>query len=184
MIITIAGTPGAGKSSVAREVAKKLKLKHYSTGDYMRQMAVKRGISLMELSKIAEKDLSLDRELDAWQIKSGKTKDNFVIDSRLGFYFIPKSIKVLLVADINECVQRIYQQKRTTAQAEEKTLSKVMIKKKIIARENSEKKRYKMLYGLKIYSPNDFDLIIDTSELQLQAVVSAVVKYVKMANSS
>src|SRR3989338_7586745 len=103
MIITIAGTPGAGKSSVAKLVAKKLKLKHYSTGDYMRQIALKRNISLMELSKIAEKDKTIDKELDNWQIKSGKTKDNFVIDSRLGFYFIPHSIKVLLLADFDEC---------------------------------------------------------------------------------
>ena len=178
-IITIAGTPGAGKSTVAKLVAKKLKLKHYSTGDYMRQMAVKRGISLIELSKIAEKNKSIDKELDNWQIKSGKTKKDFVIDSRLGFYFIPHSIKVLLIANIDEAVSRIFQQKRSKEQAEEQAASRDAIKAKIIAREKSERKRYKALYGLKIYSPRYFDLIIDTSDLPVNKVVQAIVEYVK-----
>ncbi|MBI5393457.1 nucleoside monophosphate kinase [Candidatus Woesearchaeota archaeon] len=175
MIITIAGTPGAGKSSVAKLVAKKLKLKHYSTGDYMRQIAIKRNISLMELTKIAEKDKSIDKELDKWQIKSGKTKDNFVIDSRLGFYFIPNSIKVLLVANIDQCIERIFQQKRT----DENAPTKEAIRKKIIAREKSEKKRYKALYGLKIYDIDDFDIIIDTSDLTIKQVADRIIGYVR-----
>ena len=175
MIITIAGTPGAGKSSVAKLVAKRLKLKHYSTGDYMRQIALKRNISLMKLTKIAEKDKSIDKELDQWQIKSGKTKDNFVIDSRLGFYFIPISIKVLLIADIDKSVNRIFQQKRR----EEHAPTKGAIKKKIFAREKSEKKRYKALYKPEIYDLNDFDIIIDTSDLTIKEVVDGIIKYVK-----
>ena len=51
MIITISGTPGSGKSTVAKMIATKLGFKHYSTGDFMRQMAKERGISLEELSK-------------------------------------------------------------------------------------------------------------------------------------
>src|SRR3989338_839443 len=175
MIITIAGTPGAGKSTVAKLVAKKLKLKHYSTGDYMRQIAIKRNISLIELSKIAEKDKSIDKELDDSQINSGRTKDNFVIDSRLGFYFIPHSIKVLLIANIDKSVDRIFQQKR----AEENAPTKEAIKKKIIVRKRSEKKRYKELYGLEIYDFKDFDIIIDTSDLTIKQVVDGIVKYIQ-----
>ena len=68
MIITISGKAGSGKSTIAKELAKKLKLKHYSIGDLMRQIAKEKNISLIELSKLAEKDNSIDKELDNWNI--------------------------------------------------------------------------------------------------------------------
>ena len=89
MIITISGIAGSGKSTVAKLLAKKLNYKHYSIGDFMRQIAKERKLTLLELSKQAEKDNSIDKELDKKQIELGKTKDNFVIDSRLGFHFCP-----------------------------------------------------------------------------------------------
>src|SRR3989338_5108791 len=96
MKLTIAGTPGSGKSSVARIIAKKLRLKHYSVGDFMRLIARKRKITLLKLMKQAETDKGkIDNELDAFQIKL-RAADNFVIDSRLGFHFIPDSFKVFL----------------------------------------------------------------------------------------
>ncbi len=61
MIITISGKAGSGKSTIAKQLAKKLGLKHYSTGDFMRQMAKDKGVSLLELSRIAEKDKSIDQ---------------------------------------------------------------------------------------------------------------------------
>ena len=50
MVITISGEPGAGKSTTAKLLAKKLSCKHYSTGDFMRDMAEERKISLLELT--------------------------------------------------------------------------------------------------------------------------------------
>ena len=64
MIITISGKAGSGKSTVAKEIARKLELKHYSIGDLMRQMAKEKNISLSELGELAEKDDSIDKELD------------------------------------------------------------------------------------------------------------------------
>ena len=91
MIITISGIAGSGKSTVAKLLAKKLNYKHYSIGDFMREIAKQRKTTLLELSKEAEKDSSIDKELDQKQIELGKTQDNFVIDSRLGFHFIKNS---------------------------------------------------------------------------------------------
>ena len=76
MIITISGLPGSGKSTVARLLADKLRLKHYSTGDYMRKMAGDRHLTLAQLGQQAEKDKKIDEELDTWQIKLGLTEDN------------------------------------------------------------------------------------------------------------
>ncbi|PIN81309.1 cytidylate kinase, partial [Candidatus Woesearchaeota archaeon CG10_big_fil_rev_8_21_14_0_10_32_9] len=64
MKITISGNLGSGKSTVAKMLAKDLGYSHYSTGDFMRKMAEERGITLLELGKIAENDSSIDYELD------------------------------------------------------------------------------------------------------------------------
>ena len=102
MIITISGKPGSGKSTIAKELAKKLKLKHFSIGDFMREMAKDKNISLLELSELSEEDKSIDKELDNKQIQLGKREDNFIIDSRLGFHFIPNSVKIFLEVEIKE----------------------------------------------------------------------------------
>ena len=94
MIITISGSPGSGKSTVRDLLAQKLNLKRYSTGDFMRQLATKSGVSLEEFGKMAQQDSSIDKQLDDRQVKLGREEDNFIIDGRLSFHFIPNSIKI------------------------------------------------------------------------------------------
>ena len=136
MIITISGTAGSGKSTIGKLLAKKLNLKHYSTGDFMRKIAKKRNISLIELSELAEADLSIDQEIDNFSKDLAK-QDNFIIDSRLAYHFIPNSIKIFLDANLGIRAQRISKDKRTD---EPQDLQK--LKKEIQQREKSEKKRF------------------------------------------
>ncbi|MFO8015868.1 MAG: AAA family ATPase, partial [Candidatus Woesearchaeota archaeon] len=49
MKITISGKPGSGKSTVARLVAERLGLNHYSLGDMQREVAREKCISMAEL---------------------------------------------------------------------------------------------------------------------------------------
>lgn len=114
MIITISGTAGSGKSTVAKLLAKELDLKHYSIGDLMRKIAEERGLTLLELSKKAEESPDIDQELDKSQIELGKKQDNFVIDGRLSFHFIPSSYKVFLKVSDNEAAKRIFNEKSNT----------------------------------------------------------------------
>ena len=44
-IITIAGAPGSGKSSTADGVARELDFKRFSSGDFMRKIALELGLS-------------------------------------------------------------------------------------------------------------------------------------------
>ena len=106
MKITISGKVGSGKSTVAKLLAKKLSLEYYSIGTIMREMASERGLSINEFSKKAENDKSIDIELDTRQKEIGK-KEKFIMDSRLGFYFIPDSFKIFLDVDIKEAAKRI-----------------------------------------------------------------------------
>ena len=136
MIITISGKAGSGKSTVAKELAKKLKLGHYSVGDLMREMAKAKGISLFELGRKAEKDKKIDKELDNRQIELGKKEDNFVIDGRLTSLFIPKAdLKVFLDCDDQVRAKRILKEGRN----DEKNKSLKETIKDIKKREESER---------------------------------------------
>jgi len=176
MIITITGNLGSGKSTVAKLVAQKLDLKHYSTGDFMRQMATERGVDLLELNKIAEKDKSVDKELDDRQIKLGKTENNFIIDARLGWHFIPHSIKIFLDVTDEEAARRIFSDQRTTEKPYN-TIQEAM--ENIRKRRESEKKRYRELYGLDYYDKKNYDLIVDTTKITAEQVAEKTVDFVR-----
>lgn len=172
MIITISGEAGSGKSTVAKLVAEKLDLTHYSNGELMRSMAKERGVTILKLNKLSENDKSIDEELDQRQIKLGKEKDNFIIDSRLGFHFIPNSFKILLKAELKTRAERIFGDKRS----EEENNSVEDTMNKIEQRHASEKARYRELYGVDYLEESNYDLVLDTTNMTIEEVVEAVIK--------
>ena len=175
MIITISGIAGSGKSTAAKLLAKKLNYKHYSVGDFMREIAKEKSITLLELSRQAEKDNSIDKELDKKQIELGKKEDNFVIDSRLGFHFIPKSFKVFLEVDLNEAAKRILKDKREHEQYKDIQESIEKIKTRI----NSEDKRYKEYYDADYHDKDNYDIVINTTKTQPEEVAEKILKSIK-----
>jgi len=174
MIITISGSPGAGKSTVAKLVAKKLKLKYYSIGILLRNLARKRKISLLEISKLAEKSPKIDRKLDDAQIKLGK-RDNFVLDSRLGYHFVPGSIKIFLDVNDEEAGRRIFADKRGV-ERENTSLKKTI--ENIKKRKKSEILRYKKYYGINPFDKRRYDLVIDTAGLTPEEAAERVIRFV------
>lgn len=178
-IITIAGKLGSGKSSTAKMVAQILNYKHYSTGDFMRKIANEKGISLQELSKDAETDDRIDKALDEHNLEIGKM-ENIVLDSRLGFHFIPNAFKVFLELNPSIASERIIEDKKTNPNRHtEATLfdSKEKIIESINNRFLSERKRYKELYGIENHTAhNNFDLVIDTEKIPLEEVSKKVIE--------
>jgi len=175
MIITISGIAGSGKSTIAKLLAKKLNYKHYSIGDFMREIAKERNLSLLELSRQAEEDHSIDKELDKKQIELGKTEDNFVIDSRLGFHFIKNSKKIFLEVDLNEAANRILKEKRQHEQYKDIQESIQKIKTRI----SSEDKRYKGYYSVEYHNKKNYDIIIDTTSIKPEEIVNNIIKIIK-----
>ncbi len=177
MIITISGVPGSGKSTVAKLVAQRLGFKHHSAGDFMREIAEKRGVSLLELGKIAEKDRSIDKELDERTIQLGKKEDNFVMDSRLAYNFIPESFKVFLMVDEKAAAKRIFsdiKSKKTGRKVEKESTTLAATLASIRKRKKSEQQRYRKYYGLNPYDTKQYDLVIDTTNLQPEGVAQKI----------
>ncbi len=175
MIIVTGGRAGSGKSTIARLVAKKLNLKHYSMGDLQRSIAKEKGISLLELGKLEEKDPTIDKDLDNKQKVLGEKEDNFVIDGRLSAFFIPKAIKIFLDADEKTRAERILKDNREI----EKNSNIDKTIKNMNKREKSENKRYKQYYGLDCYNKDNYDVVIDTTNLTIEQVVNKVIEAVK-----
>jgi cytidylate kinase len=176
-IITICGSLGSGKSSTADLVAKELGFQRFSSGDFMRKIALEMNISLNELSIKAENDESIDKKIDEEVRKAGE-KEKIVIDSRLAFHWIPNSFKIFLDLPPEIATQRILNdlKENPLRKQSENSSSSKEIYEKIILRLKSEKERYKELYGIEDYTnKNNFDLVIDTNKNNLEQVVNIIV---------
>lgn len=175
MIITISGTPGSGKSTVAKLLAKKLGYGHYSVGDFRRQKAKELDMDLNQYNKLGETKDFTDKEADEWQRKLGEHENNFVIDGRLSYYFIPKSLKIFVDADEKERAERIFDHKRSR----EKYKTKEETLKEIQKRQESDIKRYKKYYGINPFRKKNYDLVFDTTGKEVEEVIDGVYKKVK-----
>lgn len=178
MIITISGLPGSGKSSVGRELAKKLGYEFMSVGDLRGQMAMAKGLTLDELNKLGETEDWTDRQADEKQKKIGRIKDNLVMEGRLSWHFIPNSFKVLLTVDMNTSAERILKNKAD--RPDEKTPlnldeAKALIKERIL----SDERRYQKYYGLNYLDHKNYDLVIDTSRKPITKIVAEILDKVK-----
>jgi cytidylate kinase len=180
MIITISGTSGAGKSTVAKFLAEKLGYKHYSTGDVLRKLAVERGITINELMIAAKTDESIDRDIDSYSKKLGESEDNFVIDSRLAWHFIPHSVKIFLVADLTIRAERIFMQRRK----EEKFETLEEATKLMEEREKVNLGRYRKAYGITYLDKKNYDLVVDTTKTTAEEVAGKILGYLKKKNLS
>jgi cytidylate kinase len=176
MIITISGTPGSGKSTIARLLAEELGFAHRSAGDFMRAMAKERGKTINELTEIARSDPSIDEEIDRRTVELAERETNFVIDSRLGWYFIPDAVKILLVVDPEVAAQRIFADMRTE---EKENTSVEKTKENIVRRLKSEIERYDGAYGVDYADKRKHDLVIDTSALTPEKIVGRIIDFLK-----
>jgi len=176
MRITISGKAGSGKSTIAKLLSEKLNLRHYSIGDLMRSMASERGQTLLEINNLAEKDKSIDFELDNKLKELGKNKDNFVVDGRLTAFFIPHAeFRIFLDADESIRAQRILKDKRQQEKSENLKETIYNIRK----REESEKKRYKKYYDSDYTNKRLYNFVIDTSKLSVNEVVDRIIRFIR-----
>jgi cytidylate kinase len=176
MIITISGNHGSGKSTVAKAIAKKLKLKHYSMGDLQRRFAKERGITIEALGELEAKDKKLDKKIDEHQSKLGKKEDNFIIDSLLGFYFIPGSIKIFLSCDIKEAAKRIFNDKRDSSERKTKSVKEEI--KILKQRAETNTKRFLKYYKVDFLDMKNYDLVINTTKISAEKIVEKIVNFV------
>lgn len=167
MIITISGPPGSGKDSVAEEASKKLNLPIISMGNLRRAAAKERGMTLEEFNKWSLKNPEEgDHYFDNYQKKYGKENDNFIMVSRLGWYFIPHSKKIYIDVTPKIGAERVFNQKKKENQRNEKEVETVEEQLKLNnERIENDKKRYEILYKIDPYNKENYDIMVNSTNL-------------------
>ncbi|MCM1722369.1 (d)CMP kinase [Bacteroides ovatus] len=173
--ITITGDLGSGKSAVAKILSGKLNMEIISTGAIQREIAMKYGMTTLELNKYAENHPEIDEMIDNAIRNIGKQEKYYIIDSRLAWFFIPNSFKIYLQVDVDIAADRIKGDKRDT----EKYDSHEKAVNDIKARKKSENQRYLGLYGADCSNLDNFDLIIDTSKSTPEEIADLIISIYK-----
>lgn len=179
MIISIGGNQGSGKSILAKRLAEALGWPRYYMGGMRREAAAKRGMTLAEYNKLGETDPQTDLEVDEYQKKLGGTEDNFVIEGRTSWYFIPQSLKLYLDVSDEEGARRIFLANRAGEDNSIKTLEDAVASVK--TRKASDRKRYLQFFGIDTYDLKNYDYIIDTTKLTPDEVYGQAYSLIKEA---
>jgi len=185
-IITISGDPGSGKSTIAQELARKLKAKRIYVGEIRREIARKKGLTLAELNKYAEKhpetDVIIDKKI-ASQARHLARKYPVIVEGRTQFYFIPESFKLYVKVSLAEGVKRIWHQmqsqKAKSARNEGEINTLAQLKKSISARIASDKKRYKKYYNIDHTKKSNYDFTLDTTGLTKRQQIAKIWQRIK-----
>ncbi len=175
--IIISGIPGSGKSTVAKYVAKKLKLKLISSGSIFRELSYKYGFNdkekFIEFIKFAEKK-GIDEEVDKRILKY--CKKGYVIDSKFAFkLFKGKAIRIFLKVNEKEAIKRI---------ALRDKVSKKVAKKLFKERFEESIRKAKKLYKIDITDYSNCDLILNTSFLTIKQECLLVYNFIKFTLSN
>jgi len=177
MIISINGNEGSGKSTVAQLLADKLGYKRYYIGGMRREAAARRGITLDEYNKLGETDHTTDTEVDYYAKELGEKEDNFVIEGRTMFHFIPHSFKVYISVSPEEGARRVVQsiQKEKTNRNETKYETIEQAVEGLEKRKRSDIIRYKKHYNIDIHDPNNYNFIIDSTSIPAEEVAQKII---------
>jgi cytidylate kinase len=165
LLITISGPAGSGKSHCAKALSDAFGLPSHSAGSIFRQVAAERGVTIEELTELAQKDDAIDREIDRRTEEIAKS-GGAILEGRLVAFFSPpgaKRLSFFLTAPMDNRVKRI---------AEREGIPLAEARRKTIARENGEKRRYRKIYGLDITDLSRYDFVVNTSMWGKDAIVA------------
>jgi len=159
--ITITGDLGSGKSAVSRLLCERTGFQYVSTGRIQRQLAEQMGIDTLEMNRRADVDPSIDETIDGIFVALGNDSENYVVDSRMAWHFLPRSFKVYLRADVAVAAARILSDPGRNSE-QYQSLDEAI--EKITARKASENARFLKKYDADCTNMDNFDLVVDTTQ--------------------
>ncbi len=183
MMITITGAPCSGKSTVAKIFALKYGFEVFSTGNFVREMAKERGIDIVEMQGVLNSDPTIDKKIEEMQIQMGKDrlKDNIILESRLGWFCVPKAFSVYVTIPEDEMARRFLSDQE---RKNDRTVTNVQEAKDVLNyRKNQETERYKSIYGINLSDTNNYNCIVEnynkTPEQSADEIYEAYLKYIE-----
>jgi CMP/dCMP kinase len=175
--VSIAGHVGSGKSAVSRLVAERTGWRRVSTGAMFREIAARRGMSVLELNRHAETHPEIDDEVDGHLRLLAESGEQVVIDSRMAWHFVPYSFKVYLVVDVLVGAERVL----GAARDDERYQSLEEAARANTARQAAEADRYRTMYGVARDDWRNYELVVDTTDTSPDDVADIVVEALESA---
>ncbi len=171
--ITLTGDLGSGKSAVSKILCEKTGFEYVSTGRIQRQLAQEMGIDTLEMNRRADTDPSIDERIDSIFVALGQDPGGYIVDSRMAWFFLPKSFKVYLQTDVAIAALRII---HDPSRDSEQYTSQEEAAQKILERKASENARFFLKYGADCTNLDNFDLVIDTSKRTREEVAALILE--------
>ncbi|MBQ7408702.1 MAG: cytidylate kinase family protein [Clostridia bacterium] len=177
--ISVTGDLGSGKSTVCEILAKTMNAERVTLGTITRKVAADMNMDTIEFNKFIEGKPEYDEKFDDYQRQYEGKSGNYIIDSRLGFHFVPSTYSFYLKVDLVESARRIMNANRST----ESYSSIEEGVRKIQERRESERARFKDFYGVDILDMSNYDCVIDTTNLTPQQVADLMIEKYLQKNS-
>lgn len=159
-IITLSGAPASGKTTVGKLLGETLQIPFVSAGQTMRHFARDRGVSVLEFGKIARKNIAYDQQVDDGLRSLASDNQPVIVDSRMGWHFIPESLSCLFVVDPWVAAERA---EARAGQTSEEYADEASAFAGTVQRNNRDRLRFQQLYGVDIGRLRNYDLVIDTT---------------------
>ncbi|QCE43320.1 viperin family antiviral radical SAM protein [Psychroserpens sp. NJDZ02] len=173
--ITLSGFAGTGKSTVGKRIQEQLNFEFVSVGNYSRKYAMEKyGLTINEFQEQCKAQPELDNEIDEKFRLECNSKENLVIDYRLGFHFIKNAFHVLLKVSDESASKRI----RLANRNDEVTSAKA-----IQQRNQKMRDRFQDNYGVDFTSDKNYDLVINTDDLTANEVAELIMEQYQKSNT-
>lgn len=187
MILTISGTPGSGKSTIAKILVERLHAERIYVGGIRRKLAKKKGMTLAELNDYAQTHPETDVDVDEKAAQEARKLENgrkvVVVEGRTQFHFLPESIKIFITVNPKEGAKRIWKDLQHTdlqQQRNEGTIrSLAEMKRSLLQRFENDQCRYKKYYNLDITDEQQYDLVIETTKITAQQGAEKIIKFLE-----
>ncbi len=173
-VIVISGMPGAGSSTIAKMLAKKLHLKHFSLGDASKKFGHGKETEKAITYLLSEKGKSkgFHEHMDELQ-RSVAKKRNVVIDSKLGVRMLRGlyDFSVWLKCPKEVQVQRIAGR------------DKILLKdarRIVVEKERLERGRWRDIYGFDYFAQEkEASLVVDTGSKAPEEITRIIIESMK-----
>ena len=164
--IAISGRSGCGNTTVSKMVSDVLNLRFINFT--FRSLAEERSVDFLTILELAEKDNSVDKEVDTRQVKLARENGGCVLGSRLAIWLLEEAdLKIYLRASPEVRAARI-------ANREDGCFEEVA--DFTAERDRQDHDRYLRIYGIDTIDYSFADLIIDTDDLTPQQITDMIAK--------
>jgi len=174
MRITLGGDLGSGKSSVGRRLSQMLGIPYFSAGQLFREIGQISNLDALATNLEAETNSSIDAAVDQRTKELDRDLPDFILDSRMGWHFVSNAIKVYLSASPQTAAQRIVGDvSRDTENYADPESAMVKLQR----RRDSERIRYKKLYGVDIEDRKNYDIWIITDDAAVDDICAIILAF-------